>query len=331
MINSPGRNHLIDGLRFLAACGIVLYHLNLPASEGGNWYQTLCGKLWLGVPVFFVISGYCIFIAIGHTKTAGQFIVRRFFRIFPAYWFSLFVVALAVAFYLLVTGINSVTVIPRTVPGILATLTLLTDPFSEIHTVNGVYWSLTYEVFFYVVVYLVILLNNRYWLPVIIGITLIAAALPVQQHGFLFWMRNWPVFSFGIALYYIIHNRQQLYWGLLLFVVSITGIIAINDYPPYYILCFATGLLIIANSRWPLGENALSKPGDYSYGIYLLHIPVCCNILSYYRGEAIQNNILFNITFDVVMLIIVVLLSALVYNYIEKPFINLGKRSPQKT
>ena len=69
----------IDGLRALAVISVLLFHANAPFLPGG----------YIGVDVFFVISGYLITSLICQEYGAGRFTltgfyVRRIRRIFPA-------------------------------------------------------------------------------------------------------------------------------------------------------------------------------------------------------------------------------------------------------
>ena len=55
--------------------------------------QRLCSELWIGVPMFFVISGYCIMASIDSSRrqqtSTIRFFLRRFRRIYPPYWIAL--------------------------------------------------------------------------------------------------------------------------------------------------------------------------------------------------------------------------------------------------
>jgi peptidoglycan/LPS O-acetylase OafA/YrhL len=81
----------VDGLRALAVVTVVLFHLNIPGFSGG----------FIGVDVFFVISGYLITkIIVEELSTSGGsfdysgFFIRRAKRIFPA-----LAVTLVISFY----------------------------------------------------------------------------------------------------------------------------------------------------------------------------------------------------------------------------------------
>ncbi|ULQ46706.1 acyltransferase [Flagellatimonas centrodinii] len=80
----------IDGLRAIAVLGVVLYHFGLGPVHGG----------FVGVDVFFVISGYLITSIIQREVSLGQFTFTGFYerrvrRIFPALFAVLFVTLIA--------------------------------------------------------------------------------------------------------------------------------------------------------------------------------------------------------------------------------------------
>lgn len=97
----PGhlRFPLIDGVRALAAVTILFYHAGTESHTTG--VGALIAELSIGVPVFFLISGFLLyrpFVAadvLGAPPIgAGPFLWRRALRIVPLYWFALTVVAL---------------------------------------------------------------------------------------------------------------------------------------------------------------------------------------------------------------------------------------------
>src|SRR5689334_2152233 len=100
----------IDQLRGLAALAVVVCHLSVsayldvPNVDGGRWpwLAMLLGFGYLGVPLFFVISGFCIHLPFARALAQDpgavsmpdwrRFFARRFWRLYPPY-----LAALAVA------------------------------------------------------------------------------------------------------------------------------------------------------------------------------------------------------------------------------------------
>lgn len=91
-LNLPVRYYGLDLLRFLAALAVVLYHYTFRAYNSDNLspvrYEEL-GQLtrygYLGVQLFFMISGYVILLSM-QGKTVRQFLIARMQRLFPAFW-----------------------------------------------------------------------------------------------------------------------------------------------------------------------------------------------------------------------------------------------------
>jgi peptidoglycan/LPS O-acetylase OafA/YrhL len=99
----PGhpRFPLIDSVRALAALGILLTHTaTFSGFSSHTWWGALWHNLDLGVPVFFVISGFLLYRPFVAAQTLGApqpstraYAWRRMLRIVPAYWLALTVLA----------------------------------------------------------------------------------------------------------------------------------------------------------------------------------------------------------------------------------------------
>ncbi|RZJ93005.1 MAG: acyltransferase, partial [Hymenobacter sp.] len=86
------RYYEIDLLRFVAAAAVVLYHFAYRGYHADHLspvdYPVLgqvCKYGYLGVELFFLISGYVILHS-AQGKSLGQFFVSRVQRLYPAYW-----------------------------------------------------------------------------------------------------------------------------------------------------------------------------------------------------------------------------------------------------
>jgi peptidoglycan/LPS O-acetylase OafA/YrhL len=332
-VTLPGaknRNHTIDLLRFVSAAYVALFHFNAPMQFTTSWYADFCNRGKLGVPVFFIISGYCIRLAHKHTKTPRGFIIRRLFRIFPPYWFSLFVTALCILILKIVTGYNSVVALPKKLGEILVTPLLYTYPLSNIQPINMVYWTLPYELFFYLIIFLAIIPAPKWRMVLPLALTATAIIIPLQKTGILFFFNELPTFMLGYALCILIDEGLQ--WpGVLLFIISAAGI-AIKHPEIGYLLAsvIAVGAIFI-DSRKPLANNFLSRLGDISYSIYLLHVPVCVYLLGFlYRAKAVQHYLILNILVDIFLMTVIIFVSMFAFKYVEAPSIEWGKKLSRK-
>lgn len=318
------RNHLVNLLRFFAASAVVLFHFNEPIAYIPNIYRHLCKFGYLGVPVFFVISGYCIKIAQNHSKSARRFIIRRLFRIFPPYWFSVALVCLCAIGQKLVTGTNSVS-IPKDIGSIFSIIVLYTSPLSHVTTINWVFWTLPYELFFYLIIGATMLFGENIRRVALVVLLITAIFLPVQVTGFLFFFNELPTFLLGYTLFLVL-NKTDIFTLTMVMLAIVTVIIKHRDVA-YLVVCLTVCLLILLDKIKPLKNNFFSKLGDYSYSIYLIHVPIGIFLLGFIKGYAIvQTNIYLNIIADFAMLSWIIFISKFTFEWIELKSIQLGKR-----
>ena len=280
------RNGWIDVFRGLAAAAVVLFHFNVVPLEGtpGAWtaaWRAACAYGYLGVEVFFVLSGYCVTSTWLQNPTWRDFSRRRLRRILPPYYWSLALVLLVVAAHKLLHGVNDVTPLPATPVAVLATLTLATNPVSGVPTMNWVYWSLSYELAFYAVLAVVlgaVPASGR--IRVLAGLHVVICALglalPLPATGPLFFLRLWPLFGLGAALAVC---RPCPAAGKAMIVASLVhaaGWIVADRPPGALLVAFLTALAVAAGARSPLPRllRPLRELGLRSYSLYLVHVPI---------------------------------------------------------
>lgn len=153
-----GRVEIIDYLRLIAAVSVMGFHYLYNGIENGKIgsithepIARIAEHGYLGVNLFFMISGYVI-VASVRGKTARQFAVGRALRLYPAFWVAL---AITVAFSLVLGGERMGVTVEQVLANITMVPTLLGQPF-----VDGVYWTLLYELRFYVMVFVLVLLGQ---------------------------------------------------------------------------------------------------------------------------------------------------------------------------
>lgn len=333
------RNYTIDLLRFFAATMVVFFHFNEPIPYIDNTYRNLVKFGWLGVPIFFVISGYCILLTANASKNGFDFLIRRVFRIFPTYWFSLFVVGLIVLIHLLLFKVNDVTILPKTIPSILATLVLYLDPISNVKGINWVYWSLACEVCFYLVITIGLLLFRKYLFYFILFILCLSILISGIPKGvWWYFLKDWPCFTLGISIYYF-HNiidKKDKFLALVIFIFSAVALFIQNPFEnptnkQYLVVSYVTFFIILLSPKFKIKSNFFSTLSDYSYAIYLIHVPIGISIFGYFLKKGnFETNMWLNISTDFINYLILMFLSVLIYKWVEKPSIKVGKNISKK-
>ncbi|MFI0350638.1 acyltransferase family protein [Actinomadura sp. 9N407] len=153
---APDRLRVLDLLRFVAAIAVVTHHFTGVYWEpwGGDSrlifpsLSPLTRLGYLGVDLFFVISGFVILMS-AWGRRPGDFAVSRVSRLFPAYWFSV-VLALVV---ITATGLSDgkQDILQRFFPN----LTMLQEGLRA-GSMENVYWSLWVELHFYALIMLLV-------------------------------------------------------------------------------------------------------------------------------------------------------------------------------
>jgi peptidoglycan/LPS O-acetylase OafA/YrhL len=129
----------LDALRGIASVMVVMFHFSMgrPQSEPVLKYFVT------GVDLFFIISGFVIFMSLEHIRSVKEFAINRFTRLFPAFWLCL---CLTFAFRIFHTAWQGIP--PETgISGLLANMTMFPFYFGQ-PELDGTYWTLAVEMLF---------------------------------------------------------------------------------------------------------------------------------------------------------------------------------------
>lgn len=279
----------IQYLRGLAALLVLASHALLYPLLGEHLAYGRLG--WLGVILFFVISGFIMVAVTGEGRfSAPGFLRRRFIRIVPMYWGA---TLLAAALALLAPQLFKTTVYDT---GQLL-LSLLFVPFHNpvsggIHPLYKLGWTLNYEVFFYVCFALLAFLSAQsrvLWLTV--AFTLLATLGALFHPGAAiaeFYTSFMPLaFCAGAWLgLATLRGRLAMLPDRAILATAALGLVGlaegfaldrgvVEDGLAFVgFVAFASALVLLAvrfERRLPR-VAVLEQIGDASYSIYLVHI-----------------------------------------------------------
>lgn len=365
----PSNQHIkaLDGVRGLAILIVIFYHVACKIPEAFH-PQDMINKvfflvvfgLWIGVDLFFVLSGYLITSILLRTRTEDHyfrnFIVRRGLRIFPLYYFFLIAIFLGIQ-WLPITQSEASAIINSWMWSFSYTY----NYYVEFHGWNliGHIWSLAIEEQFYLLWPSVIFFLGNSKLKIftlaLIPTAILARGLlqngghDIGTYTFLFsrmdtlalgaaiaiftptwitqWRWRWPacIGAFLGILILVISERNLHHEGLAVLVLpTLSGII----------FTFVISI-IVANPQSQLtsffSNNLLRWLGTYSYALYLFH-PIVLRYLEHYFMPHINK---YHLMFQFFVLLTLTFLataffSRLSWVLIEQPFLKLKKYFPSQ-
>jgi peptidoglycan/LPS O-acetylase OafA/YrhL len=339
----------LDGLRFLAAMSVVLFHFigQTPWAMVDIWglpYQQTFPAVHryfafgrLGVDLFFLISGFVICMS-AWGRSPRDFFISRVTRLYPMYWVA--IVLSACVIYLTDSPFGHPN--PRL---LFANFTMLQTPLG-VDNLDPVYWTLWPELCFYLTFAVVVWKGLSYRRVVVFcGLWTVATVLaPGARIPLLTLMVNptsAPYFIAGMAFYLMYRYRPTpLLWGI----VAMSWLLALHfllapgggrnnwdtwsPWRGWLVLVITVFFALIAAialgwTRW-LRWRGLTVAGTLTFPLYLLHDTVGMTVAHRY-GTRVDPWVLVGVTVAAL-----VGLSYLVHRFAEQP-IALAMRRSLKT
>jgi peptidoglycan/LPS O-acetylase OafA/YrhL len=285
-----GRVPALDLLRLVAVLGVVLFHYGFRGPTGLEQTYVALPELaafarygFLGVPVFFVVSGFVIAYS-AEGRTATEFAIARFARIYPTFVLCMTVTFLAV---LLMGGSRFHVSVAQWAANLA-----IAAPGSRY--VDSAYWSLVLEAIFYGWVALFIWLGLFQRRCDIIVAAWLGISLLVEMNVDASWIRKLLLtdysgfFATGILLYQVRKGRRDAALQCLLassvamavyqsvhsldWLRAETG----TDFDDFIVgaICLVSILIVMLVTRireLPLSSSLVLGLGGLTYPLYLLH------------------------------------------------------------
>lgn len=339
---AASRVQALDLLRLFAALAVVSYHytvrggaddhltwLTLPEIGGVTQYG------FLGVQLFFVISGFVIaFSAEG--RTTREFFVARAARIYPG-----FIVCMTLTFAVL--ALFGAPEFHATIGQWLANFAIVA-PAAKQPFMDGAYWSIVYEIIFYVWIAALIASGAfpRYlaafvaaWLALSLGNELLLGSNALRR---LFLTDESGFFAAGVMLYMIYSGRRSALTFALLIAATALGAFQADwsaDWNRQHfavalphltlMLCGIGAVAVVAACltirRLPLPATLLLAIGGLTYPLYLIHQMVGFTIFNRLHDVAPRGVLVLG------TLVLMVATAWLIYRFVEHPGQKVAKRA----
>ncbi|MEB5974229.1 acyltransferase family protein [Pantoea dispersa] len=310
----PRITHL-DGMRGLAILLVIAYHAYARWPEllpyvASTQHIPLVAFGWVGVQLFFMISGFVIFMTLDKSHGYLSFLKKRWLRLFPAMLIASLLLYIAGVFFpewSLMTPESR-----NLLPGLIfvnpETLTQLTG--IEFRSMAGSFWSLYVEALFYVIIGAVYFtLGRKYCLPaLIVPMLLLTASSVLKSLGYpllidvisKFGFIHYAWFMVGCLVYERLHGRDKRYHyaltvlALLInfsYYVKNSGVVAVVPLL-VVMLFFIASFYSRQIERW-LSLRFFTAIGFVSYALYLIHenlmIAILIKLNGYIKNEALMT------------------------------------------
>lgn len=338
----------IHYLRGIAALLVVFFHFRFYLND--VYVQKDLGNLMFGggafgVDLFFMISGFIIAASTKFNRNVKSFIIKRVFRVYPAFFFVFVIGALTVY------SNYSLHELLKAMLFLHIDYSLSSPTFG--FNILGPAWTLTYEVYFYSIFIISLLLNPRYRIalcslliiiPFLIvqltytgGVSLAASgspAVPVDTVLFPlirfvgspiileFVIGMWLYLAFTSDLIKLSKRASKSIFTLCIFVFL--SFYFNENLSHFGLTGFGIGAIIILfaslvyEKTIGISENkTLSFLGDISYSLYISHY-IVIKMIKWHSFVGISKFIIVGV--------ICIAIATLIHFYIEKPFIALGKK-----
>lgn len=326
----------INGLRAIAVLAVVFFHAGVPVFSSG----------WLGVDIFFVLSGYLISNIIVSELNVDKFSFKKFYirrvrRIIPA---LLSTILICIPFvYWLFTPKATIEFINSTIASMFFYANYFfqnldfynTEPtrfMPLLHT-----WSLAVEEQFYLLFPLFCFLVYRFFKKYFFSFLLTAFLFSIFFNSttgdlikfYQIAFRGWELL-FG-AIIMVINNRYSIkyinYLGFFIIAYSITSfgneMLILNSLEPKLLVNLGTACVLLSKnndlfSKIFLNNSFSQNIGNLSYSLYLFHQPFFAFILFYFK----KNNLYLNFYLEVIIIFSLLILSFLNWKFVEIKFQN---------
>ncbi|MFD5422013.1 acyltransferase family protein [Streptomyces sp. NPDC127069] len=332
------RLYVLDGLRILAALLVLVHHYTRQELWGRDpfgWLTVVGRYSWMGVELFFMISGFVICMS-AWGRPLGSYLRSRVVRLAPAYWFCvLLTMGVLLSFGKPFGGAGPA------LSQILTNLTMVQTPLGAA-PLDASYWTLWSEIRFYLIFAVVAWSGLTYrkvlnfcWIWTIASLLAPGSGLPVLD--VLANPDYSPLFISGICFYLIRREGPRagepwalLFFSWLLMQRWLNDIVRWNTVKGDRLswemcllvitLCYAVMAAVALGRLDRINWRRLSAAGAMSYPLYLLHQQAGLTMLRQWHRDVEPWTLLLS------AMAVMLLVSWLIQRFVERPAARALKR-----
>ncbi len=309
-------------LRGMAALMVCLFHLycgNPKLFPIDSYPKQVLSYGYLGVPIFFVISGFIICYSLPDNYNLSQFktfILRRLVRIEPPYFISILLILVLNYSGSYFTGIP----LKFAWPDFFFHFIYLNN-FSLGNYYNVVYWTLGIEFQFYVIIGLLFTILGRSQIALIATMSVFLACSFINVTGMQLIFQHLPIFGMGIITYFYLYKNQI--GGVVFFALAAVFLLQIYFFaniPMFFSTILASTVLMY----WKFRHRIFDFLSNISFSLYLTHTIIGGKIIN--LGLRAIHNDLERYALFFLALAASITFAYLFYVFIEKNAIAAGKK-----
>jgi len=337
----PAALYSIQLLRGVAALFVVLFHARGSLNGYNSIGDTLFINGYIGVDIFFIISGFIFQYVTRPTTAPRNFMLRRIIRILPLYLVAVVVLYIAQGNYTLRSFASAVLRTTIFIPNANEN-----PPFFG-YAFLGAGWTLVYEMAFYSLFALALAWSRRFYSALVCvaiialvtlpqlamtgAISLHPSRVPLMPHAYLGVVTN-PMmleFTFGVGLAYAYQrgmlNAALKPWVGLVFYAAAAALFLLPPFSGHGPFNFGiaaflvvSGSLCLENTIRRFAPNLALAVGTGSYSLYLFHQPAFALVKP--LTESLPGWAEFSIFVGSALL-----LATIAYRLFERPIVSLGQ------
>ena len=255
---------------------IVIYHFNIVFFEGNQNIIQKVNFLSSGVDIFFIISGFLMFVGIEKRKyTFKSFLFARLNKIIPIYF------AVTITLFLFDKFFNILPNRDLILNDLIRSLTFSNIFIENKEVIHGVGWTLEYEIIFYILIALAILFRfniRNSFIFITSSILFLCVSLP---NDYILYNFIFMEFLFGALAFFIIKYKLYKKVKFIVTFLFLGGILFYIFYGRYTFLegrfvFWGIPMLVIflisflINQKYPIKN----LPNNLSYELYIYHLLV---------------------------------------------------------